>query len=260
MVHQSRPEAGPVVTISKQDFDAVIFDMDGVVTDTARVHAAAWKQLFDDYLRERAERDGGTFAPFDLDRDYRRYVDGKPRYDGVAAFLASRGIAIPYGQPSDPPDAETACGLGNRKNEYFTARLQEQGVEAFPSTVALIKRLRAAGMKTGIFSASKNCEEVLRAAGVRDLFDAKVDGRDAEAQGLPGKPDPAVLLEAARRLGVRPERAVIVEDAIAGVEAGRAGGFALVIGVNRSAEAGVLREHGASVEVTDLAEVAFAED
>lgn len=260
MVHRPRPEAGPAVTISRQDFDAVIFDMDGVVTDTARVHAAAWKQLFDDYLRRRAQREGAPFLPFDLDHDYRRYVDGKPRYDGVAAFLASRGITIPFGDPNDPPDAETACGLGNRKNQYFMQRLEAEGVEAFPSTVALIRHLRAAGVKIGIFSASKNCEEVLRAAGVRELFDVKVDGLDAEQQGLPGKPHPAMLLEAARRLAVTPERAVIVEDAIAGVQAGRAGGFGMVIGVNRSGEPGVLRAHGATVEVTDLAEVAFAED
>ncbi|MGB2696116.1 MAG: beta-phosphoglucomutase family hydrolase [Dehalococcoidia bacterium] len=256
MAHSSKPTTGQAVTISKQDFDAVIFDMDGVVTDTASVHAAAWKQLFDDYLRE---RDGAAYTPFDADQDYRRYVDGKPRYDGVAMFLESRGISIPYGDPNDPPEQETACGLGNRKNGYFTQRLEEQGVQAFPSTVALIEQLRAASVKTAIFSASKNCEAVLRAGGVRDLFEVKVDGVEAEERGLAGKPDPAVLLEAARRLGVSPDRSVIVEDAIAGVQAGRAGGFALVIGVNRSDEPGVLTANGATVEVTDLAAVSFAD-
>lgn len=260
MVQGLRSYAGQPVTISRREFDAVIFDTDGVVTDTARVHAAAWKRMFDGFLRQWAEREGGAFEPFDADTDYRRHIDGKPRYDGVANFLESRGISIPFGVRDDPPEKETVCGLGNRKNLYFQEHLEEHGVEAFPSTVELVRRLRAAGFKTGIFSASKNCEAVIQAAGVRDLFDAKVDGVDAEAQGLPGKPDPAVLLEAARRLGVSPERSVIVEDAIAGVQAGHAGGFALVIGVNRSDERGVLVEHGATVEVADLAEVTLAED
>lgn len=249
-----------MITISKRDFDAVIFDMDGVVTKTATVHAAAWKRLFDDVLRQHAEREGGRFVPFDVDLDYRRYVDGKPRYDGVASFLESRGISLPRGDPNDAPERSTVCGLGNRKNVYFQQQLEEHGVEAFPTTVDLIRQLRSAGFKTAIFSSSKNCEEVIGAAGVRDLFDAKVDGVDAEELGLPGKPDPAVLLEAAQRVGVGPERSVIVEDAISGVQAGRAGGFALVIGVNRSEEPGVLKANGATVEVTDLAEVTLADD
>lgn len=244
--------------IQLQDFDAVIFDMDGVVTQTANVHAAAWKRLFDEFLQQRAEKEGTDFRPFDSDADYRKYVDGKSRYDGVESFLQSRGISLPRGEPDDPPEAETVCGLGNRKNSYFLAHLREQGAEAYGSTIGLIRSLKSNGLKTAIFSASKNCEEVLRAAGVLHLFDAKVDGIDAEELGLDGKPDPAVLLEASRRLGVEPRRSVIVEDAIAGVQAGRAGRFGLVIGVNRSADEGVLRDNGADVEVTDLSQVHIA--
>jgi trehalose 6-phosphate phosphatase len=250
----------PSVTISKSEFDAVIFDLDGVVTRTATVHAAAWKRLFDDYLEERAAREGKPFRPFDADSDYRRHVDGKPRYDGVVSFLESRGISLPYGDPGDPPDKETTCGLGNRKNRYFTQHLAEHGVDVYESTVELIRDLRAKGVKTAIFSASKNCRAVLKAANASGLFDARVDGVDADELGLPGKPDPAVLLEAARRLGVAPGRAVIVEDAIAGVQAGRAGRFGLVIGVNRSGESGVLRENGADVELTDLKEVTSVDE
>jgi beta-phosphoglucomutase family hydrolase len=251
---------GDEVTISKRRFDAVIFDLDGVVTRTATVHAAAWKRLFDEYLEERTAREGKPFRPFDADSDYRRYVDGKPRYDGVVSFLESRGISLPYGQPGDPPDEETVCGLGNRKNRYFTQQLAEHGVDVYESTVELIRGLRARGMKTAIFSASRNCEAILKAANIGALFDAKVDGVDADELGLPGKPDPAVLLEAARCLEVAPERAVVVEDAIAGVQAGRAGRFGLVIGVNRSGETGVLQKNGADVEVTDLKEVTVADD
>jgi beta-phosphoglucomutase family hydrolase len=249
----------PLVTISKSEFDAVIFDLDGVVTKTATVHAAAWKRLFDEYLQERAAREGTQFHPFDADSDYRLYVDGKPRYDGVASFLESRGVSLPRGEPGDPPDKETVCGLGNRKNGYFTRHLAEHGVDVYQSTVDLIRDLRAKGVRTAIFSASKNCKDVLEAAKASDLFDARVDGVDAEEMGLPGKPDPAVLLEAARRLDVAARRAVIVEDAIAGVQAGHAGRFGLVIGVNRSDDSGILRTNGADVEVTDLGDVALVE-
>jgi beta-phosphoglucomutase family hydrolase len=248
------------ITISKRRFDAVIFDMDGVVTKTAAVHAAAWKRLFDEYLGERAAREGKPFRPFDADSDYRRYVDGKLRYDGVVSFLESRGISLAYGEPGDPPDKETVCGLGNRKNAYFQDYVTRHGVEVHDSTVDLIRGLRAKGMKAAIFSASRNCEAVLKAANISELFDAKVDGVDADELGLPGKPDPAILLEAVRRLDVTPERAVIVEDAIVGVQAGSAGGFGLVVGVNRSGEAGVLRQNGADAEVTDLKEVTVADE
>ena len=243
----------PVIAASR--FDAVVFDMDGVVTQTATVHAAAWKALFDGYLAERAARTGETFKPFDVEADYLPYVDGKPRYDGVRDFLASRGIALPWGSPADPPDAETVCGLGNRKNDHFLREVAEHGVQAFPTTVALIRQLHAAGLETAVISASKNTTAILEAAGVSDLFAAQVDGTVAEQRGLRGKPDPAVFVEAARELGVVPPRAVVVEDAEAGVAAGRSGGFGLVIGVDRADHADALRRHGADVVVRDLADV-----
>jgi beta-phosphoglucomutase family hydrolase len=246
---------GPTVTIPAADFDAVVFDMDGVVTQTATVHAAAWKALFDAFLEERAQRSGEPFRPFDVESDYLPYVDGKARYDGVRDFLASRGVELPWGDPADPPDAETVCGLGNRKNDYFLRAVAQQGVRPFPTTVALIHQLHKAGVRTAIISASKNTSAILDAAGVRDLFAAQVDGTVAEQLGLPGKPDPAVFVEAARRLGIAPPRAVVVEDAEAGVEAGHRGGFGLVVGVDRAGHAAALREHGADVVVKDLGEV-----
>lgn len=234
--------------------DAVIFDLDGVITDTASVHAAAWKRMFDRFLADRPEREEEDHRPFS-DEDYYLYVDGKPRYDGVESFLASRGIPLARGDPGDTPSAETACGLGNRKDELFLERLRGQGVKSYPSSIVLLNRLRASDCRTAIISASRNCVDVLDAAGIADLFDAKVDGIDAGELGLKGKPDPAVFLEAARRLGVGPARAAVVEDALAGVEAGRRGGFALVIGVDRSGHGRELREHGANTLVGDLGEV-----
>lgn len=233
----------------------MIFDLDGVLTDTASVHAAAWKRLFDEYLEERSRRSGEPFVPFDADADYRRYVDGKPRYDGVRSFLESRGIALPEGDPKDAPDRETVCGLGNRKNALFLEHLHEHGVDPFPSSVDLVRDLRAHGVDTAIISASRNCAEVLAAAGLEDLFEVRVDGVVAAELGLPGKPDPAVFLEAARRLGVEPPRAAVVEDALAGVEAGRRGGFGLVVGVDRAGHAEELRSRGADLVVRDLAEL-----
>jgi alpha,alpha-trehalase len=243
------------VTIAAARFAAVVFDMDGVVTQTATVHAAAWKALFDAFLKERAQRGGEPFRPFDLGADYLPYVDGKARYDGVRDFLGSRGVTLPWGNPSDPPDADTVCGLGNRKNDYFLRVVAQEGVKPFATTVALIHGLHKAGVATAIISASKNTSAILAAAGVADLFAAQVDGTVAEALGLPGKPDPAVFVEAARRLGVAPPRAVVVEDAEAGVEAGHRGGFGLVIGVDRADHAQALRDHGADVVVKDLGEV-----
>jgi alpha,alpha-trehalase len=234
--------------------DAVLFDMDGVVTRTATVHAAAWKQVFDAFLAERVGQ-GQHFTPFDPVAEYLRYVDGKPRYDGVTSFLSSRGISLPYGSPDDPPGWGTTCAVGNRKDAVFQRLIQEGGVEFFESTFHLLSRLRKAGLKTGVFSASRHAEQVLSAANVISLFDAKVDGIDADRLGLPGKPNPATLIELARRLGVQPSRAAVIEDAVAGVQAGRAGLFALVIGVNRSGRLGLLLENGADLEVTDLAEV-----
>lgn len=250
---------GSFINISPAAIQAVIFDMDGVVTQTATVHAAAWKRLFDDYLERRARRLGTEFRPFDADQDYRLHVDGKPRHDGVRDFLASRGIVLPWGSPSDPPDAETVCGLGSRKNSYFLREVEEQGVKAFPSTIALVRELRRTGVRTAVISASRNATRILEAAGARELFEAQVDGGVADQMGLAGKPDPAVFLEAARRLQVEPDHAAVVEDALSGVQAGRRGGFALVIGIDRSGkDLAALRQHGADVVVKDLAEVAVA--
>ena len=254
----------PTVIISRDAIDAVVFDMDGVVTQTATVHAAAWTALFDAYLKEAAGRESGApsagaaFEPFSQS-DYLRFVDGKPRYDGVRDFLASRGLTLPWGDPSDPPEAETVCGLGNRKDAYFHRLVAEQGVEPFPSTVALIGELKHAGVRVAIISASRNTTKILEAAGVRGLFEAQVDGEVAAELGLPGKPDPAVFVEAARRVGAAPGRTAVVEDAIAGVEAGRRGGFALVIGVDRGGNREALAAAGADAVVGDLAEVRLAD-
>ena len=247
----------PKVVIRAQDIDAVIFDMDGVVTQTASLHGAAWTQLFNTYFEERGQRTGERFAPF-TDADYLRYVDGKPRYNGVRDVLAARGITLPWGDPDDPPGAETVCGLGNRKNVHFVAAIEERGAQVFESTVELIHELTAAGVRVAIISASKNATMILDSAGVRDLFETQVDGVVAAEMGLAGKPDPAVFLEAARRLGVGPDRAAVVEDAISGVQAGRAGRFALVIGIDRGGNAEGLAANGADVVVSDLVEAAVA--
>lgn len=237
--------------------EAVLFDMDGVITDTADAHAAAWQRLFDEFLKARAERLGEEFRPFDPHQEYRRYVDGKPRMDGVRSFLESRSIDLPYGDDDDGTEHETVCGLGHRKDQYFNAWLQENQVRSYPGTLNLIDDLRAAGIKVAVFSASRNAEAVLRNAGMLDLFDARVDGSDAAELGLPGKPDPAMLLEAARRLGAAPGRTAIVEDAMAGVTAGARGAFGLVIGVARGDYADELKAAGADIVVHDLSELRF---
>lgn len=244
-----------MATLDLSRIDAVLFDLDGVVTDTASVHAAAWKQVFDDVLRTLAARDGFEPSAFDAGEDYRLYVDGRPRIDGVEAFLASRGISLPRGDPEDPPDRETGWGVGNRKNAEFLRRIGKGGVHAFASTVELIRELRRRDVPIAIFSSSRNCVPVLESAGVLDLFDAKVDGLDAADLGLPGKPDPAVLFEAARRLGASDERSAVVEDALAGIRAGRRGGFGLVIAVDRVGRREAFREAGADVVVRDLGEL-----
>ncbi len=236
--------------------DAVLFDLDGVVTDTAAAHAAAWKHLFDEYLKKRAGRSGEEFWPFDADRDYYEYVDGRPRYDGVASFLRSRGIELPRGNPDDGPKRETIYGLGNRENQYFEAWLQRNRVKAFPGTLAFIKKLKSAGIKIGLFSSSRNAEAVLRSADALHLFDVRVDGNDLSREHMAGKPHPDMLIEAAKRLGVLPERAAVVEDAIAGVEAGVRGGFGIVIGVDRGHNREALTQAGASIVVGDLGEFA----
>ena len=242
------------VVIRTEEIDAVIFDTDGVVTDTASVHAQAWARMFNRFLRQRASATGEPFTPFTED-DYRRYVDGRPRYDGVRAFLAARGITLMEGTPSDEPDRQTVCGLGNRKDRDFVDHLRREGVAAFPTTVGLIERLRRAGVRTAVISASRNLDEVLAAAGVGYLFAVRVGGAETDRLGLAGKPDPAVFLEAARRLGVEPGRAAVVEDALAGVEAGRRGGFGLVVGVDRLGHRAELEAAGADVVVADLGPV-----
>ncbi|NIR46768.1 MAG: beta-phosphoglucomutase family hydrolase [Gemmatimonadetes bacterium] len=239
--------------IDRENFDAVIFDLDGVVTRTATLHARAWKQVFDDFLQRRAA--GSGYQPFDIETDYPRYVDGKPRYDGVRSFLASRGIQLPEGKPDDPPDRLTVQGLGNRKNELYNEILAEGGVEVFEDTVECIRDWRAMGLKTAIVSSSKNCEPVLRSAGLTDLFDVRVDGREADRLGLEGKPAPDIFLEAARRLEVDPARAVIFEDAVSGVQAGQAGDFGWVVGVDRVGARQALLASGADRVVNDMREL-----
>ncbi len=239
------------------EIDAVIFDMDGVVTYTADIHASAWKRMFDEYLRQWGRAKKKRHRPFDIDRDYRRYVDGKPRYDGVRSFLKSRKIALPYGNPDDGSDKKTICGLGNRKNRYFLEMLKRQGVKPYQSTVDFIKELKQYEVKTAVISSSRNCREVLRSAGVEGLFDVRVDGVDLDRLQLKGKPDPAIFIEAADQLDVRAERAAIVEDALAGVEAGHKGNFRLVIGVDRDQQDRELKEHGADIVVDDLSSLSI---
>jgi alpha,alpha-trehalase len=243
-----------VVQLPADAVDAVVFDMDGVITDTADVHRRAWKEMFDRFLADVAKRTGRRHLPFDAD-DYLRYVDGKQRADGVRSFLASRGIELPEGTPDDPPESETVWGLANRKDRAFQRVLAADGARAFPSSIDLVRRLQDRGIGTAVISASRNAARVLESAGVGDLFPVRVDGVEAARLGLPGKPSPAVFLEAARRLGAEPARAVVVEDAQAGVRAGRDGGFGLVIGVDRSGQAQALLSEGADVVVTDLGEV-----
>jgi beta-phosphoglucomutase family hydrolase len=235
--------------------EACLFDLDGVLTQTAKVHNAAWKQMFDEYLRDRAQRMGEPFVPFDPGHDYDEYVDGKPRYDGVRSFLESRGIELPPGTPDDDPGTETVDGLGNRKNELVLALIERDGVEPYEGSVRYVEAVRDAGLRRAVVSSSANCRDVLEAAGITDLFDAIVDGNDAAREGLRGKPAPDTFLAGARRLGVEPPGGAVFEDAIAGVEAGHAGGFGYVVGVDRVGHADALREHGASVVARDLAEL-----
>jgi beta-phosphoglucomutase family hydrolase len=250
----TRSVSGRTADVSTDRYAAVVFDMDGVITDTATVHAAAWKRMFDDYLATVSANSGIPQAPF-RDSDYLDYVDGKQRDDGVESFLASRGVFLGRGSAGDGPERETVWGLANRKNRDFQQVVAEQGVHAFPTSVAFVRTLQRAGVRTGIISASRNCQQVLDAAGIGDLFEVRVDGIESERLRLPGKPSPAVFIEAVRVLGVSPDRAVIVEDAIAGVQAGRAGQFGLVIGVDRTGQAEALRSNGADVVVGDLGEL-----
>jgi beta-phosphoglucomutase family hydrolase len=244
----------PVLGLS-QRARACLFDLDGVLTQTAKVHAAAWKEMFDEFLRRRAGERDESFVPFDVVKDYTEYVDGKPRYEGVASFLAARGIRLEDGSPADPPAAETVHGLGNRKNEIVLATIRRDGVEAYHGSVEYVHAVRAAALRTAVVSSSSNCRDVLAAAGIEELFDAVIDGALAEREHLRGKPAPDTYLAAARELGVEPGAAAVFEDALAGVEAGRAGRFGTVVGVDRLGQADALRTHGADIVVGDLAEL-----
>ncbi|MEU3344568.1 beta-phosphoglucomutase family hydrolase [Streptomyces sp. NPDC006700] len=235
-----------------EDITVCLFDLDGVVTKTAVVHAAAWKETFDAFLRE---RDGAGFRPFDPVADYDEYVDGRPRADGVRTFLASRGIELPEGAPDDPPDAQTVNGIGNRKNELVLEKIRTEGVEAYEGTLRYIGAVRAKGLRTAIVSSSANTRDVLRSIDAERLFDVRVDGVVARERGLPGKPHPDTFLAAARDLGVDAGRAAVFEDALAGMEAGRSGRFGYVVGVDRVGQRDALYAHGADVVVKDLAEL-----
>lgn len=231
---------------------ACLFDLDGVITKTAVVHAAAWKQTFDDFLRQ---RDGADFRPFDDVTDYDEYVDGRPRADGVRTFLASRGIELPEGEPDDPPDAATVHGVGNRKNALLLELIRTGGVEAYEGTVRYVEAVRAHGLRTAVVSSSANCRDVLRSVGAEHLFDTRVDGIVAAERGLPGKPRPDTFLAAAQDLGVERHEAAVFEDALAGMDAGRAGHFGYVVGVDRVGQTDALYAHGADRVVKDLAEL-----
>jgi beta-phosphoglucomutase family hydrolase len=234
---------------------ACLFDLDGVLTQTAKVHAAAWKEMFDGYLRERAAQTGEEFVAFDAVGEYDKYVDGKPRYEGVRSFLGSRGIDLPQGDPGDAAGAETIDGLGNRKNEIVLRMIRDQGVQAYEGSVRYVRAARDAGLHRAVVSSSTNCRDVLVAAGIEDLFEQRIDGVVAEREHLQGKPAPDTFLAGTRALGVTPGQAAVFEDALAGVAAGRAGGFACVVGVDRAGQADALREHGADIVVSDLAEL-----
>lgn len=234
---------------------ACLFDLDGVLTQTAKVHAAAWKEMFDDFLRRHAEQTGTQFVPFDAVADYDTYVDGKPREDGTRSFLQSRGIQLPEGSPDDPPGEDTVYGLSTRKNDIVLGMIHRDGVQVFPGSVRYVRAVRDAGLPRAVVSSSANCRDVLVAAGIEDLFDARIDGVVAEREHLRGKPAPDTFLAGARALNVEPSAAAVFEDALSGVAAGRAGHFGLVVGVNRADQATALRQHGADIVVNDLSEL-----
>jgi beta-phosphoglucomutase family hydrolase len=244
--------SSPPSHINLAEYEAVLSDLDGVITKTARLHAAAWKRLFDEYLAHLSTQTGTSFAPFDLEEDYRLHLDGKPRQEGVRDFLHSRGLELPLGNPDDSADLQTLYGLGNKKDAYFKIALRDTGVDVYPGTVEFLHLAERSGLKMAVVSSSHHCAEILEAVGLTPLFDIRVDGHDIDRLRLPGKPAPDSFWEAARRLAVHPRRAIVIEDALAGVRAGHAGGFGLVIGVDRRNQADALREHGADVVVEDL--------
>lgn len=234
---------------------AFLFDLDGVLTQTAKVHARAWKQMFDEYLRDRAEREGGEFVPFDAGGDYDAFVDGKPRYDGVRDFLTSRGIELPEGEKDADAGEESVRGLGNRKNELVLAMIKEDGVEAYEGSIRYLHAAKDAGIRRAVVSSSANCRDVLKGAGIEDLLEVRVDGLVADEEGLPGKPAPDTYIYAASELGFEPSQAAVFEDALAGVESGRAGDFGCVVGLDRVGQAAELRNRGADIVVSDLSEL-----
>jgi beta-phosphoglucomutase family hydrolase len=236
-------------------FKAVVFDMDGVITKTALTHAAAWKKMFDDFLRKREVEHDEPFFEFTHADDYLPYVDGKPRYKGVQSFLESRGIFIPFGDPSDFPGTETICGLGNQKNIAFNEVLENEGVEVYPSTVALLNELKKAGIKLGVASSSKNCKPVLERVDLLDIFDARVDGVVSAEMNLHGKPEPDIFTTACDIVGVKYSNAIVVEDAVSGVQAGKKGNFGLTLGIARENNRKELEEAGADLVVEDLEEI-----
>ncbi len=259
MAHRGDGDTTRMIPFPSDRLDAVIFDMDGVVSDTARVHQRCWKLVFDDYLRRCSARTGEALRPFD-DEDYVRYVDGKPRYDGAESFLASRNISLARGAPSDAPGDDTVCALGNLKDRDFEQAVAKDGVSLFDPTIIFLRLLRGHGIPTALISSSRHARAILETARITTLFDTIVDGIDAEALELPGKPDPAIFVAAARRLNVAPARAAVVEDALAGVEAGHRGGFGFVIGIGVGSHADELLDHGASVVVADLSEFELEPD
>ena len=264
MTQAAETNRGDPAAVTRERFDAVLFDLDGVLTSTAAIHAEAWKRLFDDYLaqlQKTAAADPAAlnstadrFRPFDM-TDYRRYVDGRPRYEGVRTFLASRGIELPPGTPDEPPSDRTVAGLGNRKDAMVKQAIEEGRVESFPGSIRWVEQLRDSGFRLGVVSSSRNCGPVLRAAKIDKLFEVRVDGETLIEMNLAGKPAPDSFLKAAELLGAPTQRTVVVEDALSGVEAGRAGGFGLVIGVDREGHADALRQHGADMVVRDLGEL-----
>ena len=242
-------------SVTPDNFDAVLFDLDGVLTATAKVHALSWKRMFDELLSRLAKENNQPFIPFDIDTDYKHYVDGKPRLEGVRSFLNLRGIELPLGSADTTSESDTIHNLGKRKNEIFNSILETEGVEVYENSVAWVRYLRSQEMKIAVVSSSRNCEAVLKAANLTDLFDTRVDGKVAANLGIAGKPAPDTYLKAAEILGVEPKRCVVVEDAISGVQAGSAGEFGLVIGVNRDDDADALLNNGADIVVTDLGEM-----
>lgn len=244
---------------SKNNCDAVLFDLDGVITTTEKIHSACWKKTFDEFLRTWASKKGEDFVPFNETDDYLEHVDGKPRYEGVRSFLLARAIKLPEGNTNSPPGEQSVFGLGNRKNQLFTETLEKESPGIYPTSVALARHLKEAGLRLAVVSSSRNCRAVMEAAGIEDLFEVTVDGVTAAEKGLRGKPQPDTFIEAASALGIKPARSIVIEDAMAGVAAGASGEFGMVIGVARKQNEEELFSNGADMVVRDLGEFGFGE-